>query len=105
MVRILVHLSSFPGRVDNIKLPSMPLIPYCFKQYSHLSIAPPSHTRYYFTGYASAGFAIVVADCFNNHSHTHEMGHNLGCYHNPEDTSRVHDYAYGFRYCDRGDMS
>lgn len=46
------------------------------------------------------GYSIVRASCLDNHSHTHEFGHNLGCHHNRGDTSSSTDYAHAVQYCD-----
>ena len=35
--------------------------------------------RNLFTGDQSKGFSLTAANCFDNLSHTHEMGHNFGC--------------------------
>ncbi|CAN0252790.1 unnamed protein product [Ascophyllum nodosum] len=58
---------------------------------------------YIFGGIAEWGFSVVGANCFYNFSHTHEFGHNLGCYHNRENTNQIHEFAYGWRYCDGTD--
>ncbi|CAN0355754.1 unnamed protein product [Ascophyllum nodosum] len=51
------------------------------------------------------GFAFGVVDpyCFFQFSHTHEIAHNMGCFHNREDSGTQHPYAHGYRYCD-GDL-
>ncbi|CAN0531170.1 unnamed protein product, partial [Scytosiphon promiscuus] len=48
-------------------------------------------------------FSVVYATCIDNFSHTHELGHNLGCSHNRVDSTEDHDYAHGLRYCDGDD--
>ncbi|CAN0145382.1 unnamed protein product [Ascophyllum nodosum] len=56
-----------------------------------------------FSGSSSDGYSVTNPICFNYFSHTHEMGHNFGCYHNREDTTTQTGYAHGYRYCDTTD--
>ncbi|CAM9267528.1 unnamed protein product, partial [Choristocarpus tenellus] len=53
------------------------------------------------SGHLNFGTSVVDVDCLDNLSHTHEIGHNLGCYHDFTNSgAQTHPYAYGFRYCD-----
>ncbi|CAN0001027.1 unnamed protein product, partial [Choristocarpus tenellus] len=49
------------------------------------------------------GFSVTDKACMDHHTHTHEIGHNLGCHHNIENADPGLDYAYGYRYCDGTD--
>ncbi|CAN0328334.1 unnamed protein product, partial [Scytosiphon promiscuus] len=44
-------------------------------------------------------YSVIDDDCFDNHSHTHEMGHNLGCFHDRDNSNTQTDYSHGWRYC------
>ncbi|CAN0420339.1 unnamed protein product, partial [Laminaria digitata] len=46
------------------------------------------------------GFSLVKPTCLDNYVHTHEFGHNFGCFHNRDSTSISSDYSHGLRYCD-----
>ena len=39
------------------------------------------------------------ATCFDQHTHTHELGHNLGANHFVADVTASSGYAHGMRYC------
>ncbi|CAM9251578.1 unnamed protein product, partial [Ectocarpus sp. 12 AP-2014] len=55
---------------------------------------------YVFNGYPNSGFSVARATCFENFTHTHEIGHNLGCRHDREnDAGSEAEYAHGLRYC------
>ena len=45
------------------------------------------------------GFSIVKPTCLDNYIHTHEYGHNFGCFHNRENSIRDTEYSHGLRYC------
>ena len=57
------------------------------------------------TAAASSAFAVVhddsVYNCLGNDTLAHELGHNQGNVHNPEDTGvgGAYPYAYGYRLC------
>ena len=59
------------------------------------------HTRfrYVFSGSDGLGYSVMDDGCFDNHSHTHEMAHNLGCYHDRDNSNTQHAYRHGWRYC------
>ena len=42
-------------------------------------------------------------DCFDNFTHSHEMGHNLGCLHDRDNSDTVSDFNHGWRYCSTTD--
>ncbi|CAN0243372.1 unnamed protein product [Ascophyllum nodosum] len=48
-------------------------------------------------------FSVVDPLCFYQFTHTHELGHNMGCYHDRENSFTQHSYAHGYRYCS-GDL-
>ncbi|CAM9223389.1 unnamed protein product, partial [Ectocarpus sp. 6 AP-2014] len=55
---------------------------------------------YVFNGYQNSGFSVAKATCLENLTHTHEIGHNLGCRHDREsDADSKTEYAHGLRYC------
>lgn len=56
-------------------------------------------SRYIFNGNPAFGYSLMDDGCFDNLSHTHEMGHNLGCYHDRENSNTITDYSHGWRYC------
>ncbi|CAN0372426.1 unnamed protein product [Ascophyllum nodosum] len=56
-----------------------------------------------FSGSSVDGFSAVNPLCIDFLSHTHEMGHNLGCYHNRDNSNTQTDFAHGYRYCDSTD--
>eukprot|EP00903_Cladosiphon_okamuranus_P015479 g14291.t1 len=51
------------------------------------------------------GYSLMDDDCFDNFTHSHEMGHNLGCDHDRDNSSGGvnTDYGHGWRYCE-GDV-
>ncbi len=58
-------------------------------------------------GAAANGFSVVSADCIGNTTFTHELGHNMGCCHAPEDgggcaAGGVFPYATGHRFYEQG---
>ncbi|MFS2225651.1 M12 family metallo-peptidase [Pantoea sp. B65] len=55
-------------------------------------------------GYTLAGsdrswaFSVVAHNCISSHAFAHEIGHNLGATHNPENTTLTYfPYGYGYR--------
>ncbi|CAM9322195.1 unnamed protein product, partial [Hapterophycus canaliculatus] len=54
---------------------------------------------YIFDGRDDLGYSLMDDDCFDNYTHTHEMGHNLGCGHDRSHSSIQTDYSHGLRYC------
>ncbi|CAN0080080.1 unnamed protein product [Scytosiphon promiscuus] len=54
---------------------------------------------YIFNGWDGFGYSLIDDDCFDNHSHTHEMAHNLGCFHDRDNSNTQTDYSHGWRYC------
>ncbi|CAB1100369.1 unnamed protein product [Ectocarpus sp. CCAP 1310/34] len=58
---------------------------------------------YIFNGDAAFGFSLVDSNCFDNFSHTHEIAHNMGCYHDRENSLTQDDYRHGYRYCEGAD--
>eukprot|EP00752_Nemacystus_decipiens_P004376 g3999.t1 len=59
---------------------------------------------YIFNGFSSLGYSLLEVSCFDNHSHTHEMAHNLGCYHDRANSGPTTDYSHGYRYCTGADQ-
>ncbi|CAN0368433.1 unnamed protein product, partial [Ectocarpus sp. 13 AM-2016] len=55
--------------------------------------------RYIFNGNADFGFSLVGSNCYDNLSHTHEIAHNMGCYHDRANSNTQDDYRHGYRYC------
>eukprot|EP00752_Nemacystus_decipiens_P014856 g13227.t1 len=47
------------------------------------------------------GYSFMDDDCFDNFTHSHEMGHNLGCEHDKANalTTTATSYNHGWRYC------
>ncbi|CAB1101779.1 unnamed protein product [Ectocarpus sp. CCAP 1310/34] len=58
---------------------------------------------YIFNGDAAFGFSLVDSNCFDNFSHTHEIAHNMGCYHDKNNSDTQHAYRHGWRYCEGAD--
>ncbi|CAM9507519.1 unnamed protein product [Ectocarpus fasciculatus] len=54
---------------------------------------------YIFNGNDTVGFSLVNSNCFDNFSHTHEIGHNMGCRHNRENAGADTEYSHGWQYC------
>ncbi|CAN0210802.1 unnamed protein product, partial [Ectocarpus sp. 6 AP-2014] len=54
---------------------------------------------YIFNGNAEFGFSLVGSNCFDNLSHTHEIAHNMGCYHDRLNSNTQDAYRHGYRYC------
>ncbi|CAM9859654.1 unnamed protein product, partial [Ectocarpus fasciculatus] len=53
-----------------------------------------------FNGFPNSGFSVARATCIENFTHTHEIGHNLGCRHDRgNDAESQTEYAHGLRYC------
>ena len=51
------------------------------------------------------GFSVVdVQDATADHLFAHELGHNMGCDHDRENTTgyRLFDYSYGWRFTGQG---
>lgn len=63
-----------------------------------------THSRYIFNGNPAAGYSLMDVGCFDNYSHTHEMAHNLGCYHDRANSNIQSEYSHGWRYCTTGDF-
>lgn len=53
------------------------------------------------TAFAPWAFSVVSSACVANFSVAHEIGHNMGCLHNREDTTLTgaFPYSYGHRLC------
>lgn len=50
------------------------------------------------TGFAPNAFSVTARGCITNFSFGHELGHNMGSQHNPEDGSGgAYSYSYGYR--------
>eukprot|EP00752_Nemacystus_decipiens_P018442 g16533.t1 len=50
----------------------------------------------------SYAFSLIDARCFDGKSTTHEIGHNMGCYHDEANNAAdnlPNDYSHGLRYC------
>ncbi|CAN0121836.1 unnamed protein product [Ectocarpus sp. 4 AP-2014] len=54
---------------------------------------------YNFEDNADLGFSLVGSNCFDNFSHTHEIAHNMGCYHDRANSDADDDFRHGYRYC------
>ncbi|KAG5175903.1 hypothetical protein JKP88DRAFT_283269 [Tribonema minus] len=56
------------------------------------------------SSFASYGYSVVYSDCIASYSHIHEIGHNMGCQHNVENSGQttVWPYGDGYRYCNDG---
>lgn len=68
---------------------------------SHIQLFALSR-RFIFNGGVDSGFSVVDIDCFDFFSHTHEMGHNLGCDHNRENAVTEvteNEFGYGTLHC------
>jgi len=54
--------------------------------------------------FESAAFSVTDMACLPS-TYAHELGHNQGCHHNPENASGgqgITNYAYGHRHCESG---
>ncbi|KAG5192055.1 hypothetical protein JKP88DRAFT_284721 [Tribonema minus] len=56
------------------------------------------------SSFAPYGFSVVYSDCIVSYSHIHEIGHNMGCQHNAENSgdATMWSYGVGYRYCNDG---
>eukprot|EP00903_Cladosiphon_okamuranus_P019467 g17901.t1 len=45
------------------------------------------------------GYSLMTLSCFDNLTHSHEMGHNLGCLHDRANSNYLTEYDHGWRYC------
>ena len=61
--------------------------------------------RYLYSSYwgADLGFSLVAPVCIEYDSHTHELGHNMGCNHDYDSSTTKTEYGHGLRYCDGTD--
>lgn len=50
------------------------------------------------TSFNSLAFSVTQRNCINGHTFAHELGHNMGSQHNPENGSGgAYTYSYGYR--------
>ena len=51
-----------------------------------------------------SGYSIADVDCVSSYTPTHEMGHNMGSHHAPEDNAvyALFDYSFGYKDAARG---
>jgi hypothetical protein len=50
------------------------------------------------TSFNTLAFSVTQRGCINGHTFAHELGHNMGSQHNPEDgTGGAYSYSYGYR--------
>lgn len=51
------------------------------------------------TSFEWLAFSVTLRSCINNHTFAHELGHNMGSQHNPEDASipPAYNHSYGYR--------
>lgn len=56
------------------------------------------------TSFAPNAFSVTDRDCFFQYTLAHEMGHNMGCQHDPPNagTNPVFPYSYGYRDASHG---
>ncbi|MFQ3536929.1 MAG: M12 family metallo-peptidase [Aggregatilineales bacterium] len=51
-----------------------------------------------YPNFSNYGFSVTMRSCINNFTFGHELGHNMGSAHNPEDASSAYySYSYGYR--------
>ena len=63
----------------------------------------PIQRRWLYTGSDARGFSLADPNCFYQFTHTHELGHNLGCYHDRDNSNTETTYAHAYRYCTGAD--
>lgn len=50
------------------------------------------------TGFKHSAFGVTVRTCIPGHTFTHEIGHNIGCHHDPANAGNaIYPYSYGYR--------
>ncbi|CAM9759794.1 unnamed protein product [Ascophyllum nodosum] len=56
---------------------------------------------YLYTGNVRQGFGITGGgNCLDGFTHSHEVGHNMGCYHDIDTQGGIQEsYFHGYRYC------